>query len=233
MSAGDGLVWPHFGRLFEECVPSLPPAIQPLTHSTDDPDMTPLARTDGVDPDAVLLMAFSNGDGDAARRLAQRLTPLVLTLVVRMLGNLAEAEEIAQEAMMRLWQIAPDWRPNEARLSTWMYQVGLNLCTDRLRRRRSMIDVSELPGLVDTAPAAPEQILMQTRHRALADALACLPERQAAAVSLRHLEGLSNPEIAEIMDIGVEAVESLVARGKRALAALLVDRRRELGFQDE
>ena len=185
------------------------------------------------DPDAALLVAFIEGDDGAARKLAQRITPLVLTLAVRMLGNVDEAEDIAQEAMMRLWRMAPNWRLGEARLTTWIYQVGINLCTDRLRRRRATVDVDSLADLADTAPAAPQRMLADARHRALADALALLPARQAAAVSLRHFEGLSNPEIAEIMGVGVEAVESLVARGKRALSSMLADRRDELGYQDD
>jgi RNA polymerase sigma-70 factor (ECF subfamily) len=68
--------------------------------------------------------------------------------------------------------------------------------------------------------------------QALSDALASLPERQAQAVALRHLEGLGNPEIAQVMDISVEAVESLTARGKRALAKILAGRKAELGFEE-
>lgn len=76
-------------------------------------------------------------------------------------------------------------------------------------------------------------MLGSARMRALSEALAALPERQAQAVALRHLEGLSNPEIARIMEIGVEAVESLTARGKRALAAILSGRKAELGYDDD
>ena len=71
------------------------------------------------------------------------------------------------------------------------------------------------------------------RNMALDDALAELPDRQRQAVVLRHLEGLSNPEIASIMDIGIEAVESLTARGKRALAARLAQRKDELGYAND
>jgi RNA polymerase sigma-70 factor (ECF subfamily) len=71
------------------------------------------------------------------------------------------------------------------------------------------------------------------RAAALDAALADLPERQRQAVVLRHLEGLSNPEIAAVMDVGVEAVESLTARGKRALTARLAGRRADLGYEDE
>lgn len=68
---------------------------------------------------------------------------------------------------------------------------------------------------------------------ALEAALADLPDRQRQAVVLRHLEGMTNPEIAAIMEIGVEAVESLTARGKRALAGLLSGRKDELGYEDD
>jgi len=71
------------------------------------------------------------------------------------------------------------------------------------------------------------------RVKALENALSALPERQRQAVILRHIEGLKNPEIAQIMDIGVEAVESLTARGKRALAGELAGQRSKLGYQDE
>ena len=75
-------------------------------------------------------------------------------------------------------------------------------------------------------------VLEAARAVALETALSALPERQRQAVILRHIEGLTNPEIAAVMDIGVEAVESLTARGKRALAALLAGRRAELGYED-
>jgi RNA polymerase sigma-70 factor (ECF subfamily) len=85
----------------------------------------------------------------------------------------------------------------------------------------------------DPAPTPASRIDGDARLRALSEAIAALPERQARAVALRHLEGLPNPEIARIMEIGVEAVESLTARGKRALAALLKGQRTELGYDDD
>ena len=88
-------------------------------------------------PDAALLVAFANGDGDAARLLTARLLPRVLAQATRMLANAAEAEDVAQEAMIRLWKIAPDWQQGQAQVSTWLYRVVANLCTDRLRKRRA------------------------------------------------------------------------------------------------
>ena len=133
---------------------------------------------------------------------------------------------------MRLWKIAPEWRAGEAKVSTWMYRVVANLCTDRLRRRaRVPVALEAVAEPLDPAPGAEEQMLGAARRAALSEALAALPERQRIAVMLRHFEGASNPEIAQRLGIGVEAVESLTARGKRALAAALKGRAAALGYE--
>jgi len=182
--------------------------------------------------DGALLVTFANGDPDAARALTARVLPRVLGQALRMLQNRAEAEDVAQDAMLRLWRIAPDWRQGEAQVSTWLFRVTANLCTDRLRRRTT-VALDQIAEPPDPAPGPVQAMQTATRLRSLSDALARLPDRQAQAVSLRHLEGLSNPEIAAIMDIGVAAVESLTSRGKRALAADLANVKTELGFTDE
>lgn len=183
-------------------------------------------------PDAMLLAAYAAGDRAAARVLTQRLTPMALRVAQRMLADAAEAEDVAQEAMLRLWRAAPGWRDGEAQVSTWLYRVTANLCTDRLRRRRS-VGLDTIPEPETGRPSALDGLVMADRAAAFQAALNTLPERQRQAVVLRHIEGLSNPEIAAVMDLGVEAVESLTARGKRALAAALMGRRKELGYDDE
>jgi RNA polymerase sigma factor (sigma-70 family) len=182
--------------------------------------------------DEVLLVAYGNGDLDAARDLTARLSPRLLGQAMRMLQDRAEAEDVTQEAMLRLWRIAPDWRQGEAQVSTWAYRVVANLCLDRLRKRRP-VGLDQIAEPQDDAPTVADQMQQSARLRALSDALAAMPERQAQAVALRHLEGLANPAIAEIMDISVDAVESLTARGKRTLADLLAGRKAELGFEDD
>lgn len=186
-------------------------------------------------PDDALLVLYANGDGSAARELAARHLPRVLGYAARMLGgDRAEAEDVAQEAMLRLWRIAPDWRPGEAKVSTWLYRVVTNLCTDRLRgaKRRRAVGLDDAPEVEDSAKGVEAELVENDRMAALNAALDTLPDRQRQAVVLRHIEGFSNPEIAEVMDIGVEAVESLTARGKRALAAALAGRRAELGYEE-
>jgi len=190
----------------------------------------PLDALKDVSDDA-LLVAYGNGDADAARALTLRLTPRVLSVATRMLGDRAEAEDVTQEAMLRLWKMAPDWRQGQAKVSTWLYRVTANLCTDRLRRARG-VGLDTVPEPEDDTPGAETGLQQAARAHALEQALQHLPERQRQAVVLRHIEGLSNPEIAEIMDMSVKAVESLTARGKKALAALLAGRREELGYED-
>ena len=185
------------------------------------------------DAEAALLRRYAGGDPGAARALATRLTPRVYGHALRVLGDGAEAEDVTQEALLRLWRIAPDWRTGEARVTTWLYRVTANLCTDRLRKRRGGVGLDEVAEPADPADSAETRLQTRARHDALQDALNALPERQRQAVVLRHLEGLANPEIAAILDIGIEAVESLTARGKRALAKALGDRRDALGYDDE
>lgn len=183
-------------------------------------------------PDDALLVLFANGDRAAAQALTLRLTPRALGFAARMLGDRAEAEDVTQEAMLRLWKIAPEWRQGEAQVATWLYRVVRNLCTDRLRKKRG-VGLDEIAEPLDDSPSAVEVMLNEGRAVALKQALAALPERQREAVVLRHIDGLSNPEIAEILEITTEAVESLTARGKRSLTAMLAGRRNELGYTDE
>jgi len=180
--------------------------------------------------DEALLQHYAAGDRAAARILLERLAPRVLRLAYRLLQDRAEAEDVTQEAMLRLWQIAPKWEPGGAQPSTWLHRVAVNLATDRLRRRRG-VALDSIAEPDDPAPAVVEDLITADRQRALDDALAMLPDRQRVAVVLRHLEGLTNPDIAATMGIGVEAVESLTARGKRRLTELLSGRRDELGFE--
>ncbi|MBB4021006.1 RNA polymerase sigma-70 factor (ECF subfamily) [Confluentimicrobium naphthalenivorans] len=181
--------------------------------------------------DEALLVLYGNGDEAAARALTLRMTPRALGFAMRMLGDMAEAEDVAQEAMLRLWRVAPEWRQGEAKVTTWLFRVVANLCTDRLRKARG-VALDSVPEPEDDAPGAEARLLAASRARALDEALLTLPERQRQAVVLRHIEGLANPEIAEVLEISVEAVESLTARGKRALAAVLAERREELGYTD-
>ena len=196
--------------------------------------MKPMPFDVEADPldEAHLLARYAKGDAIAARVLTARLAPRALAQAARLLGDGAEAEDVAQEAMVRLWKVAPDWRADEAKVSTWLYKVVANLSTDRLRRRKgSRVGLDEIAEPEDPSPRAEDRMLAEARRAALAKALAGLPERQRLALMLRHFEGASNPDIADRLGVSVEAVESLTARGKRALAAALAGQASALGYE--
>ncbi len=189
-------------------------------------------HSEARDADADLLARYAAGDNAAARLLSARLSPRAFAHAFRVLGDRAEAEDVTQEAMLRLWKQAPKWDAGRAQAATWIYRVVANLCFDRLRGQRAET-LDEVDAPADPAPGIETRLQDSARHDALQAALLRLPERQRQAVVLRHIEGLANPDIAEILDVGIEAVESLTARGKRALTADLAAQRDALGYDDD
>lgn len=174
------------------------------------------------DPDEALLVRVADGDPTAVRALVGRKLPRIFGLAQRMLGDAAEAEDVAQEAFVRIWRQAPKWRPGQARFDTWVHRVTLNLCYDRLRRRREFA-TDNPPETVDEGPAPDRGLEAQDAGRRVAQALAKLPERQREAVVLCHYQELGNIEAAAVMGVTVEALESLLSRGRRTLRAALAD----------
>lgn len=179
--------------------------------------------------DNVLLASFANGDRKAAQQLTERLMPKIHAHAYYRLGNIADAEDVTQEAFLRLWKFAPRWEQDNAHVSTWLFRVVSNLCKDRYRRPKlEDLDVAKEPTDETQSPA--DKIDDHYRQKALYDAMSLLPENQRLAVQFRHIDELTNPEIAEIMGLSVEAVESLTARGKRKLIEVLASYKTELGY---
>lgn len=179
--------------------------------------------------DDALMARVAGGDAAAADALIARHAPRALSLARAMLRDPAEAEDVAQEAMLRLWRQAPSWAAGRARVSTWLHRVVSNLAIDRMRRR-ARLSWEDPPEQEDDAPAVLDALAALERRDALRAALADLPDRQRAALALRHFAELGNPEIAERLGLSVEAVESLLARGRRGLAKRLEGRRDALGL---
>ena len=170
--------------------------------------------------DHALLAAFAKGDRGAAQQLTEQLMPKIHAHAYYRLGNIADAEDVTQEAFLKLWKIAPSWKQDKAQVSTWLYRVVSNLCKDRYRRATLEGMLSE--GEPTNAPQSPSsKIEEELRQKALYTAMSILPESQRLAVQLRHIDELTNPQIAEIMELSVEAGESLTARGKRKLTKIL------------
>jgi RNA polymerase sigma-70 factor (ECF subfamily) len=174
-----------------------------------------------ADPDLDLVIGVARGDGACARELVARKLPRLLALARRMLSDPVEAEDVAQEVMLRVWRQAPRWRPGAARFDTWMHRVALNLCYDRLRRRRDRpMEPSDMP---DPGPAPDRGLIAADIGARVEEAMAALPHRQREAIVLCHYQELSNIEAAALIGVSVEALESLLSRGRRSLRTALAD----------
>ena len=194
-------------------------------------DLTGLAATFArgrmatfADPDEDLVRRVGQGDPAAIQAMVARKLPRMLALAQRMLGDAVEAEDVAQEAMLRAWRQAPGWVSGRAKFDTWLHRVALNLCYDRLRRRRE-IPTDAVPDRRDEGAAPDRGLLAADVGAAVNSALARLPDRQREAIVLCHYQELSNIEAAGLMKISIEALESLLSRGRRALRQALADHR--------
>lgn len=179
---------------------------------------------DGSDDD--LMRRAGGGDREAFARLVNRHLPRAVALATRVAGSRSDAEEIVQEALLRTWLKAPVWQdesaPGGARFTTWFTRVLVNLCIDR--RRRAPLAPLEAAGEVTSAePSGFDTVdRHETQGRVLA-ALATLPERQRAALTLCHWDGMTNIEAAEVLGVSVGALESLLVRARRTLRTALAD----------
>lgn len=168
------------------------------------------------DPDAGLVLLTGQGDAEAASRLVARHLPRMTALARRMLGDSAEAEDVAQDVFMKVWTQAKRWQPGAAKFETWLHRVAINACYDRLRKKKG-VSLDEAEERADPGPD-PEQTLAQMQTAKAVDAaLQTLPDRQRAAITLCHYQGLTNIEAASALEVSIEALESLLARGRRAL----------------
>jgi RNA polymerase sigma-70 factor (ECF subfamily) len=176
--------------------------------------------------DGALMRRVAAGDEVACRQLVDRHLRGMVGLAYRMLDDRAAAEDVAQECFLRLWQQSRCWRA-EARVATWLYRVAHNLCVDQLRRRRRhrADPLAEVAEVADPADG-PLEISQRAELAARVDAaIRALPERQRTAITLVHHQEVGNIAAAEIMGTSVEALESLLARGRRTLRERLRDLR--------
>lgn len=163
--------------------------------------------------DSALMLQVSQGDPAAYRALAERYLTGIVRYATRMLGDQAEAEDVAQETFLRLWRDAGRYEARGYKPSTWLYRVAHNLCIDRLRARKPQADIEDQAASERTsAPLAERELAAHVTA-----ALANLPERQRAAIALVHYEEKSLEEAGLVLGCAASAVESLLARGRRSL----------------
>jgi RNA polymerase sigma factor (sigma-70 family) len=172
------------------------------------------------EPDETLMLRVGAGDRAACRALVERHLGRIVAFAGRVLGDRTTAEDVAQEVFLRLWSQARRWRPCGARLTTWLHRIALNLCLDRLARRGET-PLDEVDEPVDPKPHPTVLLQKQNLSRQVGKAVDALPDAQRIAITLCYYQGLRNSEAAEMMEITVEALESLLARGRRTLKSRL------------
>lgn len=204
---------------------------------TDDPDMQvreqqnhgPAPRSPARNPtrhrrtaadDATLMRHVADGCDASFAALVERHAAALYRVAARMLGDAHEAQDVVQDCFARLWQHAPRWAPTGAGLVGWLHRVTMNLCFDRKRRLRVVV-TDDLPETVDTAPLADRVIETRQAREEVARALADLPERYRAALVLCYYEDLSNALAAQVLDLNIKAMESLLFRARRQMRELL------------
>lgn len=159
-------------------------------------------------------------DQEAFTRLLDRHLGGLQKFLQRLTGNAADADEIAQEAFLRIWSHARRWQPDRVKFTTWLYRIARNLAIDRHRRHRESTP-DELAAIADDAPDAGHVLDAERRERATRAAVSELPERQRTALLLCHFDGLSNQDAAAILEVSVDALESLLSRARRTLRSTL------------
>ncbi len=183
---------------------------------------SPDGRDDAGYSDEWLMGQVADGEVWAYEALVTRHLDRFLWVARRIVGVQAEAEDIVQEAFLRLWTKAGVWAPQGAKFTTWFYRIVTNLSIDHKRKKRpvALPDHFDAPDPAQTAEA---KLVDEQDNMIVARALDTLPERQKAAIVLCYYEGLSNAEAADVLSVGVKGLESLLVRGRRQLATILKD----------
>ena len=163
-----------------------------------------------------LLAHIADGDRRAFAMLMDRHIDRAHALARRVLNNRSDAEDVVQDAFLKVWQKAGQWQPGRAQFSTWLYRVVVNRCLD-LKRKPVNAALDQVAEQSDDRPDAYADIAARQRQARIAAAVAELPERQRTAIALSYTAGLSNAEAAASMEISVKAFESLLVRAKREL----------------
>ncbi|OQW96044.1 MAG: hypothetical protein BWK79_00245 [Beggiatoa sp. IS2] len=166
--------------------------------------------------DEQMMYRIQQGDHQAFRRLVeQHLNPLY-RFVRRMLGTPTDADDIVQETFIKVWRNAHQWQVGKAKLSTWLHSIAHHCCIDSYRQNSgTLVDLEEVADIA--APETSSGIYQTEILDYVGNALRKLPERQRSAILLCYYQGFSNQETAEILNISVTALESLLARARKAL----------------
>ena len=178
------------------------------------------AQESGIQ-DSKLMALIANGDKEAMSEFINRNLDSIINFATRYTGQRSDAEDIAQEAFTRVWTKASQWKQQEIPVKNWLFRITYNLCIDMLRKRKTSGDTINEDNLVSFITPE-DQLATAEKQNKLNLMLKKLPERQCTAILFCHYQGISNKEAANIMDISIDALESLLSRGRRKLRELLL-----------
>lgn len=168
------------------------------------------------DSDEALMRGIAAGEERALRALAARHLERMRRLARKTLGSEAEADDVAQEALIRVWTHAASWRPERARLSTWLYTIVWRLCVDRLRALRT-VPLEHAMQAEDPKPGALETLTRAGDLSRLAAAMRALQPRQRAALTLFYYEDMNGPDAAQVLGLSLRAFWSLLHRARQSV----------------
>jgi RNA polymerase sigma-70 factor (ECF subfamily) len=172
------------------------------------------SRSDAID--RALMERVVARDPRAFAELAERHTAMAIGLAQRIVRNTADAEDVVQESLARLWMFSDRWNAETARFSSWFYRIVTNQAISRIRKKTTeSIESVEEPS--DTAPSPHDQLAGREIGTAIVEAVSRLPDRQRAAIALCYDQGLSCAEAAESMGVSIGTMESLLFRARRSL----------------
>jgi RNA polymerase sigma-70 factor (ECF subfamily) len=173
--------------------------------------------------DATLLARMQDGDDAAFATLVRRHTTRFYRVAYRFMNHPTEAEDVVQDAFIKLWEKPDSWRTDGgSAFTTWFYRVVVNLCLDRKKNKQTLPLSEDLP-VPDLRPTQEENMIERQQEKQLETHIALLPERQRTALNLCFYEGLSNQEAATIMGVRLKALQSLLMRAKMTLKLKLID----------
>lgn len=164
--------------------------------------------------DEELMQRIQQGDAQAFQRLVEQYIQPLYRFTYRALGNPCDAEDAVQDTFLKVWRRAYQWHASKASLSTWLHTIAHNVCIDQYRQRK--INTEPLDA-ANNVPSVTDSILQADMATDMAKLLQTLPARQRHALLLCYYQGLSNQEAAQILNVNVSALESLLARARRTL----------------
>lgn len=168
------------------------------------------------------MQRIASGDRTSFAILLERYLPDIISFARRFVG-ITDADDIAQETFWRVWARAASWQADKGTARAWLYRIAYNLCMDSLRKRQPEAGPEVLDELAGSAGTPEKSLQDRQQEQQLQQAITQLPQRQQLALNLAIFQGLSNRDAADVMDVSIEALESLLSRARRQLKALLAE----------